>query len=502
MRGVSKKFGGTFAIEGVNLTIEAGEIHALVGQNGSGKSTLIKVLAGIHAPESGGSIQVDGQDLNIPTVPTELMSTGVSFVHQDLGIIDDLSVTENICIGDLQPARFTRRIGWPGRRNAAASVLARIGRADIDTEALPGQLNAASRAAVAIARGMLTQQRGSGVIVLDEATRALPKEELRDTHLLVRAIAAEGGAVLMISHNLEEVMALSDRVTVLRDGRVVGGGLPTSELSEAEVARLMLGRSLDTAQQDLLPVVGSKSVSIVGLTGDQVTDVDLDMRSGEIVGITGLAGSGFEEIPYLLAGVQRAVGGSLAFAGQTVDLTRTTTSSCQAAGVALVPERRDRDGLAYDETVIDNITLPRVGSRGRPWFTGSVWQRQEARAVLTELDVRPADPDLLVSQLSGGNQQKVLLGKWLKNGPSLLVLHEPTQAVDVGARLDILTTLRELASQGMTILLASIEASDLAAVCDRVIVFADGQPIHELATREGDDIIDLIYAGPIQSLPA
>ena len=497
MIGMTKTFGAATALQAVDLTLHAGEVHGLVGQNGSGKSTLVKILAGYHAPDDGAVIEVDGMPLRTPPRPTDLMDAGVSFVHQDLGLLDDLSVTENVCIGQLRPSPLLRRIDWAERADATSVVLERLG-ADIDPHAPVGSLDAAERATVAIARGMLIQRPASGVIVLDEATRALPRDELQEMHRLVRSIADGGGAVLLISHNLEEVMALTDRVTVLRDGRVAGGGLRTTDLSESQIARLMLGYELELSSPRP-PAAGEvPSIWVKGLRGDHVDGIDLAFCAGEIVGLTGLTGSGFESVPYLLTGAAPAAAGTLTVDGDDIDLSKASTRRTLAAGVVLVPERRERDGLAFDETVADNITLPRMDSKGSRWLIGSRWQAAETAAVLDGLDVRPPDASLLVRQLSGGNQQKVLLGKWLQSKPRLLILHEPTQAVDVGARNDILSTLKNLAGGPTTIVIASIEAGDLAAVCDRIIVFRDGAPDKEIVTRKGDDVIDLIYAGHIE----
>ncbi len=490
---VAKHFGPTRALDKVNLTIAPGEIHGLIGQNGSGKSTLVKLMAGYHQPERGSAMEVDGAAVPLPPGPRDLLTAGISFVHQDLGLLDHLSVAENICVGNYQASRVLRRISIDKQAALAKATLDRLGVA-LPPRALVGSLSPAERAFVAIARALLRQQPGRGVVLLDEATRALPAESLADVHRVLRRIAADGGAVLMVSHNLEEVLSVAHNVTVLRDGQVVGESTPTNRLDEATLARRMLGFELGTARSRTRPAMAAPRVVVSGLTGGAVTDVDLVVGPGEIVGLTGVPGAGYEDVPYLLAGTRRSVAGSLTIDGRRHDLTSASIRDLKKCGVALVPERRERDGLAMGMSVADNITLPRLSEKGRRTFAGIAWRAEEARSVIERLGVRPADPQLLARQLSGGNQQKVALGKWLQGSPQLLLLHEPTQGVDVGARTDILDALVAAAESGVSIVLASLEAADLAAICDRVVVFAGGAVVETVTTDRRDRIIDAIYA--------
>ena len=495
IRNLSKHFGETTALDRVDLSIRAGEIHALVGQNGSGKSTIIKVLAGYHTPERGTEVEVDGSPLRLPPHPMDLTAAGVSFVHQDLGLIDDFSAAENICVGHFETSGPFRRISWRTQNRIAAGVLSRLG-VSISPSALVSALTPAERATVAIARGLLSQQQGRGVIVLDEATRALPKDSLDDIYAVLRRITADGGSVLMISHNLEEVIAVADRVTVLRDGRVTMTGHDTRTLSTSDIAREMLGYDLETAERAPLvsAVANADLLQLRGLSGRIVTDLDLTVAAGEIVGVTGLAGSGFEEIPYLVTGAVRCSSGAVVVGDTTLTGRDLSVSRALDAGLALVPERREHEGLAFDMTVADNLTLPRLRSRGRPWFIGNTWRAAETSAMITQLAVKPPNGGALVRELSGGNQQKVLLGKWLAGHPKVLCLHEPTQAVDVGARHDILAAIVAMAATGVAVVIASIEAADLAAVCDRVVILEEGRVATTLRGASSDEIIDSIYS--------
>jgi ribose transport system ATP-binding protein len=499
LRSVSKSFGAIRALDTVDLAVVAGEIHGLVGQNGSGKSTLVKVLAGYHAPDRGGEIRLGGEAVRTPVRAAQIRARGVSIVHQDLGLVLDKSVTENVGVGSFTASRLLRRIDWRREAAVAAQLLARL-ELDVDPATPVGALGPAERSIVAIARALRSQRPGAGVIVLDESTRTLPKDHLGDFYRILRGVVAGAGSALLISHNLEEVMAVTDRVTVLRDGRVVASGLSTADTSERELARLMLGRDVAGGDRGAAGPFGA-AVTVRGLSGAGVGNLDLDVRAGEVVGLTGLAGSGYEQVPYLLAGARRATAGTLTIGGRAVDLARASVARCIAAGVVLVPEHRADDGLALTLTVAENLTLPRVRHRGRPWFTGTAWQRAEARSLLDRLDVRPPDPGRPVGQLSGGNQQKVLIGKWLPSEPALLVLHEPTQAVDVGARADILAAVRAVAAGGAAVLLASIQPADLAAVCDRVLVVRDGALAAEVAAPDENGVVEAVYAGrPLSTL--
>lgn len=495
LRRLSKSFGPARVLDDVTISVAPGEIHGLVGENGSGKSTLVKILSGYHAPNSGGSLLIDGLPVDLPVRPAAVRRFGLSVVHQDLGLIDEFSVVENMRVGLFQVGRLSRAIRWRQERERAAASLASLG-AKIDPGAPVGTLSQAQRAEVAIARALQHHEPGRGVIMFDESTRALPPEPRRHFHSLLKEIVSRGGSVLLVSHQLDEVLEHTHCVTVLRDGRVVAGGVSTDELSERELIGLMLGHELsrDVQPRRTKPPGAAPVAEVQNLSGDVIAGASLSIAPGEVVGVTGLLGSGFEELPYLLAGARQARGGTLSIAGNTIDLTKPSVRRLLAAGVALVPERRDSEGLAFSETVQDNITLPRVTTRSRRAILTKSWQREEVARVLSELAVRPADPRMLVGQLSGGNQQKVLLGKWLSGQPKLLLLHEPTQGVDVGARVDLEQAIGRAAESGAGVLLASLDASELACLCDRVIVVRDGSLRTELTgALSPERIIDAVY---------
>jgi len=493
VNALSKTFGSARVLTDVELTVAPGEVHGLAGQNGSGKSTLIKILTGLYTPDPGASYQVDGRAMRLPVRWPEVHAAGISVVHQDLGLLDQLTVAENICVGGFPTSRLGRIDGT--RRDAlAAATLNRLGVA-LGTDAIVATLTAAERAEVAIARAMRDQSKGTGLIILDESTRALSGADLTRVHQLLRRIAADGGAALMISHNLPELTAVTDRITILRDGRLAAAGEPTAELNEQEIARLMVGSSVAavTPRPATPASADGPAVTVTGLSGPHLREVSFAVAKGEVLGITGLPGSGYEDLPYLLTGARKASAGELRTSAGTVRLARGNVAACLRAGVVLVPERRDRDGLAFELTVADNISLPVVRGRGRPWFVARRWQQEEAEAAARSLDIRPRTPSILVKELSGGNQQKVLLAKWLNTGPALLVLHEPTQAVDIGARTDILRQIQRAADSGVSVLLVSSEPEDLVATCDRILVYGREVGLREARVTTTDELIEMIY---------
>jgi ribose transport system ATP-binding protein len=495
---VFKTFGSARVLRDIGLCIAPGELHGLVGQNGCGKSTLVKILTGIYTPDPGGAITVDGRALSLPVRPLEARAAGLSVVHQNLGLVDDRTVWENVRLGRFKAAgRLTRRIDGKAERAAVESVFARLG-ASVDVNEKVGELSAEDRAAVAIARAMQDHEPGGGLIIFDESTRAMGKAARGRFFDLVRSVIDGGASVLMISHQLEEVVEVTDRVTVMRDGQVVETGIPTKETDEAGLTRLMLGRHLVTHSRVDSHARAETAVQVRNLVVRSVKGLDLDLKQGEIVGLTGLVGSGAVAVAEAIGGAREARAGTLAINGKKLSLKRRrgSTEEFIRAGVAFVAERRLEQGLAGELSVTQNLTLPRVRSRGSRLRIGRAWQAEETAAMIKKLDIKPPDPGKLVGTLSGGNQQKVLLGKWLAGRPDLLVLHEPTQAVDVGARHDIIEALREAAADGCGVLVSSVDAADLSVLCDRVLVFRDGTVTAELTgDMTQDDIIHATF-GP------
>ena len=494
VRELSKTFAGVVVLDHAHLSIAAGEVHALVGQNGSGKSTLVKLISGVYRADPGGEVLVDGTRIGTPVNPARLHAEGLAFVHQDLGLVRDLSVLENVRVGRYAVNPLTRWIRRGVEASAVRGTLDFLG-VDIDPMARVESLRPSERVAVAVARALQERIPGTGVIVFDESSRSLPHEVLPEFHAMIRLLAAQGTAVLVVSHDLREVLQIADRVTALRNGRVVETGVPTADLDEAALTRLVLGR--DGEAGDFVAAMPSASrtglISLRGVSGGRLADVSADVRSGEVVGFTGAIDSGLSALAPILGGAARG-GGGVVIKGRRLDLSRCGPAALVAAGVAYIPQDRHGDGLATDLTVEENVTLPHLRSKGSRWWSGVGWRRAETSAVLHDFDVRPRNANAVVATLSGGNQQKVLMGKWLRTAPVLLVLDDPTQAVDVGARATVLRTTRQAAVDGAAVVLCSSEVDDLVAVCDRVIVLDAGRVAGELTRPfSADDILAAVF---------
>ena len=483
LRHLSKSFGGTHALRDVSLAVLPGEVHGLLGENGSGKSTLIKVLAGFHAPEAG-ELQVEGERIPLPLAIGQFREFGMSFVHQDLGLVESLSVLENLRVGGLALSRSRWRIAWRRERARARETFERYG-VRLDPSAVVSSLKPVERALLAIVRAIediRSVDRGHGLLVLDEPTVFLPREGVERLFALVREVAASGTSVLFVSHDLDEVREITDRVTVLRDG-VNAGTVTTAETTEQQFVELIIGRQLaalpDVHHEDLTK--RDVSVRVEGLAGASVSGVGFEMHEGEVVGLTGLIGSGFEEVPHLLFGARRARSGTLSIHGVPVDLTRLTPAAAVRAGLALIPADRKTDGSVGTLSVEANVALSVIDRYHNGLYLDRRRMRRDAAALLREFDVRPDDPSLPYGALSGGNQQKALLAKWFQTDPRLLLLDEPTQGVDVGARQQIYELIRTAAQdRGMHVVCASSDYEQLAALCDRVIVFGRGGVWREL----------------------
>jgi ribose transport system ATP-binding protein len=493
VRHASKTFGNSTVLDDVSLTVRPGRVHGLIGQNGCGKSTLLKLLSGFHRPDPGAEFLVDGRPVGPPVHPRQLRRAGVSFVHQDLGLDLLASVADNVRMGRFTYNRFTRNIDSAAERRAVRATLDRLG-ADIDPGRPVGTLPPTVRGLVAIARALQDAEPGHGLIVFDESTQSMPKSALARFYRLVRQLAQEGTSILLVSHRLDEVMHLCDAVTVLRDGRKMAD-VDRDATDEAQLTRLMLGRE----PERLTPGPERQRDRPTVLTAAEVRGGDLDgagveLHAGEIVGVVGLPGSGYEELPYALAGVLPHASGTVTVGGRSLDLAHATPRQTIAAGLALIPGSRAEQGLAPELTALENVSVPRLTVRSSRWNLSNGWQLAEFTSMAGRLGVTPLRPDMPVAAFSGGNQQKLLLAKWLLNQPQVLLLHEPTQAVDVGARRDILAALRSVAETGTAVLISSVEPDDLAAVCDRVLVVESGRVAAELrGPLTPDAILDALY---------
>lgn len=500
LEGISKTFRATRALDDVTLEVRPGEVHGLLGTNGSGKSTLIKILAGYHAPDAGGRLFFNGEEVSLPLAPSDFRRLGMSFVHQNLGLLPSLTVLENLRLKQIavQPRL---RIDWRAEKAAAQAVLDRYG-LDIDQWRRVDELDAVNRALLAIVRAFeeireTCEVTGKpGLVLLDEPTPFLPEEGVKRLFALMREIADSGSSVMFISHDIDEVMEITDRATILRDGRI-SGSVDTASATHGEMIELIIGRSLDELS-GAGPELRSFPLcaDIKGITGTGLPSCDISVGKGEIVGLTGLIGSGYDRVPYLVFGASPASAGTLDIEGVPHDLCRMTPAKAIDEGLALLPGDRDAKSGVATLSIADNMLLPDIGD----WFRGLRLRNGEMRREAARLgdiyEVRPNDPDRPLGSLSGGNAQKVLIARWMKRKPKLLMLDEPTQGVDVGTRARIFDALKAEAAEGMSVLCASSDAEQLAHICDRVLVFARGRIVGELRGPEvtKDHITQACYA--------
>lgn len=495
VRNLSKTFAGVVVLENANLAIDPGEVHALVGQNGSGKSTLIKLISGVYSADPGGEILLDGEPIGPPIKAKALHGQGLSFVHQDLGLVPDLSVRDNVRVGRHAVSPITRWIRTSQDAVAVSETLKYL-RTDIDPSAKVSTLLPSERVAVAVARALQDRTPGAGVVVFDESSRAIPHEALPRFYDMIRLLKSQGSAVLFVSHNLKEVLEIADRATVLRNGRVVETGIPTAGLDEAKLTSLVLGRAAEFGDiMESLPSAPLPDmVEFADVSGGRVEGLSATIRRGEVVGFTGTVDSGLSDLGPLLGGDRRGAG-KVKLGGRVVDLARAKVVDLLDAGIAFIPADRHQKGVALELSVEENATLPHLRTRGKPFWTGLKWQRAETEGIIARFDIQPPNPTMPLALMSGGNQQKVLLGKWLLGTPDLLVLDDPTQAVDVGARYTILTAARQAAADGSAVMICSAEVEDLAAICDRVLILQDGRIVREMTRPfDADAVLAAIFA--------
>lgn len=486
-RGVSKSFAGVRVLDSVDLDVLPGEIHGLLGENGSGKSTFIKVLAGFHEPDPGSALRINGEDVPLPLAPGAFRDYGMSFVHQDLGLITSLSVLENLRLGTFSRARDWA-IGWRRQRADARRLFDEFS-VDLDPTARVAALDGTQRALLAIVRAVHEMRTlrggartGPGMLILDEPTVFLPETGRRQLFSLMREIAGGGAAVLFVSHDLDEVREITDRATIFRDGRL-RATVETASVTDTELVELIIGRELPEhggEREDVAPTAADAAVVVEDLSDERVESVSFALGTGEVLGLTGLLGSGFERIPYLLFGAFPAATGTLRTGDETLSLPAMDPVKAIAHRMALIPADRQREGSVGSISVRDNAML-QIIDRYTTWRGLSRPQlARDCQETLYRFDVRPPIPGMAYQSLSGGNQQKVLLAKWLGADPRVLLLHEPTQGVDIGARAQIYEVVHDAARSGCSVVCASSDYEQLAAICDRVLIFDRGLVAREL----------------------
>lgn len=494
MRGITIRFPGVLALDNVDFTLRPGEVHSLMGENGAGKSTLIKALTGVYGIDAG-SIVVAGEERSFDST-ADAQAAGISTVYQEVNLCTNLTVGENIMLGH-EPRRGSA-IDWKATHAAAARHMAGLG-LELDPKSIVASHSIALQQLIAISRAMVLEAK---VLILDEPTSSLDRDEVEQLFTVIRDLRDQGVAILFVSHFLDQVYEISDRITVLRNGQLIGEH-PVADLPRDQLVTKMIGREL--ADLAVLSASSRREIDrsgapVVKATGigrrGMLEPADLDVYEGEIVGIAGLLGSGRTELVRLLYGADRPDAGTVEVHGEAAKVH----SPLQAIErrIALSSENRREEGIVGDLTVAENIVL---GIQARQGWMRKI-SRKEQDAVVSEymeaLGVRPANPDALVRNLSGGNQQKVLLARWLATAPELLVLDEPTRGIDVGAKADIQRKVAELSAQGLSVIFISSELEEVLRIAQRVVVMRDRRKIGELdaATTDLDALVDYIaHAG-------
>ena len=470
---ILKFFGAVRALNGVSFALRAGEVHALLGENGAGKSTLIKVIAGAHLPD-GGTLAIDGQTLGRLN-PRAARELGIACIYQQPALFGDLSVAENIALG-LESPKATRRVDWAGRRAAAEILLKRVG-AEIDPDTEVRQLSMPEQQLVEIAKAL---GAGAKILIMDEPTASLTQKEVELLLNVVRDLRAQGVGIIYISHRLDEIFAVADRVTVLRDGQSVGTH-PVATMNEAALIKLMVGREVSAIYPPPEGEPGAVVLSLqnLGCRASKVHAVNLEVRAGEIVGLAGLVGAGRTELARVLFGITPADAGSICLNAE--DLVIESPQQAVAHGIAYVPEDRRRHGVILEMPIASNMTMA-IHERIFPgtWLRLDA-EREMALNYIRDLGVKAAGPAAPGGSLSGGNQQKVALARWLATQPKLLILDEPTQGVDVGAKAEIHKIIRGLARQGLAVLMISSDLPEIMGMSDRIAVMRGGTIVEMLS---------------------
>lgn len=471
LTGISKSFAGIRVVSDVSFDMRPGEVHALMGENGAGKSTLIKIMAGLYQPDEG-QILINGSPTRFAS-PKEAHAAGIATVHQELLLFPELTVAENIFLGQT-PKTALGLIDWTTMRRRARQLLEELDSGDLDIDQKVAHLSVGNRQRIEIARALAQDAR---VLIMDEPTAALAEHDVQRLMGIVRNLRKRGVAIVYVSHRMPEIFALADRVTVLRDGHLVGTKL-VSEVDEPSLVSMMVGRSIDR----LYPAKQGKDGDVIlELSGVAhrgiVRDISLRLRRGEILGLAGLVGSGRTETALTIFGITPATAGQILIDGKPV--TITSPEQARDLGIAYVPEDRAHQGLIRPQTIEDNIALANLKRLTRGFFVDAARVAAEARDAITRFGIRARGPEQPVRQLSGGNQQKVVLGKWLATNPRILIMDEPTRGIDVGAKAEIHQLMRRLAAEGMAILMISSELPEVLGMSDRVLVMNSGRIVGE-----------------------
>lgn len=485
LEGIIKTFPGVRALDGVSFSVMPGEVHALMGENGAGKSTLMKVLGGIYQPEEGQIIVSE-----VPTVmtsPLQAKSKGIVFIHQELSLAEELTVAENIYLGEL-PRRSFGRVDWATLYARTDAILEKL-KVGFNAKTRVGDLSIANQQMVEIARALTVDAKA---VIFDEPTASLTDAEKVVLFEVIADLQSQGVGIIYISHRMEEIFKITDRISVLRDGSY-RGTLETSQTNEDEVTQLMIGRALDLSRSKIEHTLGDVTLEVRGLScGNLFKDVNFDVRRGEVLGFYGLVGAGRTEIAETLFGLRNPSSGKILLDGEEVKIS--SPADAISKGISLVPEDRKGQGLVLGMNCRDNMTLPQVGDLTAGPFVAEGAEIAIFDQYRDKLDIRTPGWKQSVGNLSGGNQQKIVIGKWLSMHPKVLIVDEPTRGVDVGSKSEIHNLIRELAAQGYAVIVVSSEMPEVLHVSDRIVAMFSGKVMRTFTSEEvtEDNLIQAI----------
>ena len=485
MQHISKSYPGVQALDDVSLRLDRGQILALAGENGAGKSTLMKILSGSVTP-SGGTILLDGEEVSFSN-PRQALDAGISIMYQELNYLNDLSIAENIFVGRLPQNGLLNKIDYSRLHKDCSALLERVG-LHHDPFTRVRELSVAEKQLVEIAKAI---SRNIRILIMDEPTSALNEEETKNLFRIIRELAAQKIAIIYISHRMEEIFEISDRVMVMRDGKYVDD-LPTAQTTREELIRLMVGRDIGAMFPARNVAIGEPLMKVEHLCVKKIQDVSFCLREGEVLGIFGLMGAGRTELVESIFGVHKITGGSIEIKGKPVAIH--SPEEAIRAGIAYVPSERKQDGLILSHSVKNNMTLANLRKYNRGYAIDSAAETAAARGWVDTLDIKTPGLGAAVDTLSGGNQQKVVISKWLLRNCDVLIFDEPTRGIDVGAKSEIYKLMTQLAEEGKSIIMISSDMPELLRLSDRVIVMCEGHVTGELDISEATQETIMTYA--------
>ena len=476
LTGLSKSFPGVKALADVSLELYPGEVTALIGENGAGKSTLVKSMTGIYQPDAG-VIKIRGNPVSLPS-PHAAFELGITAIHQETVLFDELSVAENIFLGHA-PKTIFGTIDWGCLRQQARDVLAEMGAAHIDADTVLKELGIANKHLVAVARAMSIK---SDIVIMDEPTAALSHKEIKDLFALIEHLKSSGKAILFISHKFDEIYRIADRFAVFRDGELIGKGL-IGDTEQSQIVQMMVGRSVDQIFPKKQASIGAPVLKVYNLSHPtEFRDISFQLNTGEILGFYGLVGAGRSEVMQALFGITTPSAGTVTLQGAVVNFQ--SPADAIKTGIVYVPEERGKQGVVTDLPIFQNVSLPSLGKTSRNGFLQLAEEFALVRDYATRLDLRAASLSQHAGTLSGGNQQKVVVAKWLATQPKVIILDEPTKGIDIGSKAAVHDFMSDLASQGLSVIMVSSELPEILGMSDRVVVMREGLMVETYANND------------------